>query len=83
LTSAYEEQLLLILVNSTIQDVCLKEEVGYEAIMGVIDRYIEREIHWEGLTHVEVLGLDEIALKKGHRDFIAIITGRIETETVI
>jgi len=82
-TRAYEEQLLLILVNSTIQDVCLKEEVGYEAIMGIIDRYIEREINWEGLTQVDVLGLDEISLKKGHRDFVAIITGRIETGTVI
>jgi transposase len=82
-TRAYEEQLLLILVNSTIQDVCLKEEVGYEAIMGIIDRYIEREINWEDLTQVDVLGLDEISLKKGHRDFVAIITGRVETETVI
>ena len=82
-TRAYEEQLLLILVNSTIQDVCLKEEVGYEAIMGIIDRYIEREINWEDLTQIDVLGLDEISLKKGHRDFVAIITGRVETETVI
>jgi transposase len=82
-TRAYEEQLLLILVNSTIQDVCLKEDVGYEALMGIIDRYIEREINWEDLTPVDVLGLDEISLKKGHRDFVAIITGRIETETVI
>jgi transposase len=71
------------LVNSTIQDVCLKEDVGYESIMGIIDRYIEREINWEDLTHLDVLGLDEISLKKGHRDFVAIITGRIATETVI
>ena len=82
-TRAYEEQLLLILVNSTIQDVCLKEDVGYEAIMGVIDRYMEREVKWEELTQIDVLGLDEISLKKGHRDFVTIITGRIETETVI
>src|SRR5262249_41706638 len=26
---------------------------------------------------------DEISLKKGHRDFVAIITGYIETETII
>jgi transposase len=82
-TRAYEEQLWLLLVNSTIQDVCLQEDVGYEAIMGVIDRYMEREINWEELTQIDVLGLDEIALKQGHRDFVAIITGRIETETVI
>jgi len=30
-----------------------------------------------------VVGLDELSLKKGHRDFVAIITGRLETETVI
>src|SRR6266487_271560 len=78
-----EEQLLLILVNSTIQEVCLKEEVGYEAIMGIIDRYMEREINWEDLTQGDVLGLDEISLKKGHRDFVAIITGRVATATVI
>ena len=49
-TRAYEEQLLFILVNSTVQDVCFKEDVGYEAIMGIFDRYIEREIHWEDVT---------------------------------
>src|SRR5713101_2063062 len=35
------------------------------------------------VPRLDVLGLDEISLKKGHRDFVAIITGRIETETVI
>ena len=30
-----------------------------------------------------MVGLDEISLKKGHRDFVAIITGRLETETII
>jgi transposase len=66
-----------------VQDVSIKEDIGYEAIMGIIDRHIEREINWEDLSQCDVLGLDEISLKKGHRDFVTIITGRIETETVI
>jgi len=37
-TKAYEEQVLLQLVNSTIQDVALKEKLGYEAVV-VVDRY--------------------------------------------
>jgi transposase len=82
-THAYEEQLLLSLVNSTVQDVSLKEEIGYEAIMGVIDRHIDREINWADFTRLEVLGMDEISLKKGHRDFVAIITARLESETLI
>jgi transposase len=71
------------LVNSTVQDISIKEDIGYEAIMGIIDRYIERDINWEDVTCLDVIGLDEISLKKGHRDFVAIITGRIETETII
>ena len=83
MTKAYEKQILLSLVNSTVQDTSIKEDIGYEAIMGIIDRYIERDINWEDVTRLEVIGLDEISLKKGHRDFVAIITGRLETETVI
>ena len=82
-TKAYEKQILLSLVNSTVQDTSIKEDIGYEAIMGIIDRHIERAINWEDVTRLDVLGIDEISLKKGHRDFVAIITGRIETETII
>ena len=32
---------------------------------------------------LEVIGLDEIALKKGHRDFVTIVTSRMGQETVI
>ena len=65
------------------QDVSIKEAIGYEAIMGMIDRYIERQITWDDFTRVDVLGLDEITLKKGHRDFVTIVTGYIETQMVI
>ena len=82
-TQAYEKQILLSLVNSTVQDIGIKEGIGYEAIMGIIDRSIERAIKWEDVPRFEVIGLDEISLKKGHRDFVAIITGRLETATVI
>jgi len=51
--------------------------------MGIIERSMEREITWEDVTRFEVIGLDEIALKKGHRDGGASITGRMATETVI
>lgn len=41
---------MLSLVNSTVQDISIKEDIGYEAIMGIIDRYIERDITWEDVT---------------------------------
>jgi hypothetical protein len=63
-TKAYEEHILLKLVNSTVQDVCLKEAIGYEAIMGIIDRHIQGEVDWNQFARLDILGLDEISLKK-------------------
>ncbi len=82
-TRAYEEHLLLSLVNSTVQDVALKEAIGYETVMGILDRHIAQEPTWADWSGLEVLGLDEIALKKGHRDFVTILTGRRQGETVL
>jgi transposase len=82
-TKVYEEQILLKLVNSTVQDVCMKEDLGYEAIMGMIDRHIQGEVDWNQFVCLDVLGVDEISLKKGHRDFVTIVTGRLADETCI
>jgi transposase len=76
-TKAYEEHLLLQLVNSTIQDVALKEGLGYEAVVGMIDRHIATQVDWLELARLEVLGLDEVALQKGHRDYVVIVTARL------
>jgi len=82
-TKVYEEQILLKLVNSTVQDVCIKGNLGYEAIMGIIDRHIQGEVDWNQFVCLDVLGVDEISLKKGHRDFVTIVTGRLADETCI
>jgi transposase len=76
-TKAYEEQVLLQLVNSTIQDVAIKEKLGYEAVVGIIQRSIATQVDWQTLGQLEVLGLDEIALKKGHNDYVVIATARL------
>ena len=74
-TKAYEEYILRCLINSTIEDVSIKEDIGYESIMGVIDRHIEHEINWDEIKKLDIVGIDEISLKKGHKDFVAIVTG--------
>jgi transposase len=70
-------------VNSTGEDVSIKEDVGYEAIMGIIDRYISTEVNWKAIQRLYVIGIDEIALKKGHKDFVTIVTMRVGNETRI
>lgn len=75
-TKAFEEHLLLSCVNSTIADVAIKEKVSYELVSGAVDRNIDKSVDWESIKILDVIGVDEISLKKGHQDFVAIVTGR-------
>ena len=80
-TQAYENHILLSLVNSTVMDVSLKERIGYEAVMGIIDRHVSPEVDWSEFEDLEIIGVDEIALKKGHRDFVTIVSVRLRNGT--
>lgn len=75
-TKAYDEYLLKQLVNSTIEDVSLKENIGYDAIVGVLNRQVDVEINWQEIADLRTVGIDEIALKKGRKNYAAIVTGR-------
>ena len=82
-TFAYDEHLLLQMVGATIEDVSIKERVAYDAVLGALERRISAEVDWSAYTVLEVLGMDEIALKKGHRDFVTIVTSRLDGERVV
>jgi transposase len=75
-TTAYERHLLLQLINSTIADVGQKEDITPDALLGIINRWIATEIDWQTVPQFAVMGVDEIALKKGHRDYVVIVTAR-------
>ena len=62
-TFAFDDHLLLQLVGANIADVSLKEGVGYDAVLGALERRICTEVDWSAYVALEVLGLDEIALK--------------------
>lgn len=74
----FDEHLLLQLVNATIEDVAIKEGVNYDCVLGALERQISGEVEWGQYRQIGTLGLDEIALKKGHRDFVVIVTARME-----
>jgi len=76
-TIAFEEHILLELVNSTVEDVSHKEGLSYDAVLGIIDRHIEVSVNWDEFERLGVLGIDEIALKKGHQDYVVVITARL------
>lgn len=74
MTKPYEQHLLFELANSTVADVSRKEAIDYHAVEVLINRYIETECDFSQITNLGVLGLDEISLKKGYRDFVTLIT---------
>lgn len=81
-TQAYDRYLLKQLVNSTIEDVHLIENVGYDAIVGALNRQVDGEIDWDAIDDLSTVGIDEIAMRKGHKNYAAIITARQQDGTV-
>ena len=79
----YDEHLLLQMVNSTVEDVSVKEGASYDSVLGVLERRISAKVDWGQYTGLRVLGLDEIALKKGHRNFVVIVTARLAGGRVV
>jgi transposase len=75
-TRAYDEYLMKCLLNSTLSDVSRKEEVGYGAVEGALGRCVEHEVNWDDVETLSVIGLDEIALRKGKGDFVLIVSAQ-------
>jgi len=73
-TKAYERHLIVQLIGSTFTDVEAKEDVTSDALVGILDRWIARSVEWDRLPPFATLGIDEIALLKGHADFVAVIS---------
>ena len=73
-TKAYEEWLLKILINSTVSDTARKLSLSKATVTGVLERGLAKEVDWQTFERLTVIGIDEIALKKGHRNYVALIT---------
>jgi len=77
-TKAFAAYLLLEIIGSTLSDVARKHNVSYDLLRGMLNRAVSAEVDWREFKDLRVIGLDEIALKKGHRDFVTIVSARSE-----
>lgn len=77
MTKAFEQEVLLSLINSSVEDVSRKQALGPDAIEGVLDRHVAEQVDWTGVAQLPILGIDEIALRQGHRDFVTIVSARL------
>ena len=73
MTIAFEDYVLKSLINSTIKDVAEKLHLTEEVVQGIVNRRISTDYDWEA-NAPKAIGLDEIALRKGHQQYLTIIT---------
>lgn len=86
-TKAYENFCLKSLINSTVKDVSEKLSTTEELVEGIINRNINTDIDWDKI-YPKRIGLDEIALRKGHLQYLTIVSdmsnpGKIKVLAVI
>ncbi len=79
-TKAYDDWLMLNLINSTEADVARKCEVSEEEVLGALRREVKAQVAWKSFNSLGVIGIDEIALKKGHDNFVVIVTSKQEDD---
>lgn len=75
-TKGLQEYILRSLINSTVQDVAIKSGLGYKMIQTILDRLVTTAVDWCNFSELGTLGIDEIALKKGHDSYMTIISVR-------
>ena len=72
-TKRYEDFVLKNLINSTAKDVAEKLRTTEEVVEGIVNRNITTAISWDGINLLK-MGIDEIALRKGHKHYLTIIS---------
>jgi hypothetical protein len=56
-----------------VADVAAQENISYKRVMSIA-KLFPIKIDWTKIKEIKTLGIDEISLKKGHKDFVVIIS---------
>lgn len=82
-TKAYDRYLMKQLIGSTVADVSLKENIGYDAVLGALERQVASEVNWADVQNLGTIGIDEVAHKKGRKSYRAVVTARQDDGTIL
>ena len=64
-TRAYEQMAPRVLINATLADTARKLGITEERAEGILDRHVETEVNWDEYTYLGLIGIDEVALRRG------------------
>ncbi len=73
LTRRYERYVYECCKASTIQKISAQENLGWHTVNELCQRGARQEIDERPLSKVRVVGMDEFAIKKGHRNYATVI----------
>jgi transposase len=71
-TNRYEQYVYHLCRENTVTFVSQFECLGYDATEGIYYRQVSKKIVTQ--KGIEILGIDEISMKKGHKDFVLVIS---------
>ena len=71
-TTRYENYIYRLCQENTISFVSSFECMGYDATEGIYYRQVNKKVVTQ--KDIEILGIDEISMKKGHKDFVLVIS---------
>jgi len=74
ITQALEDYIMRQLIHSTIQDVSKKTGISYSTIETTINHRIGCDVDWSNYTDLNTIGIDEISNRKGHQDYLAVVS---------
>ena len=75
-TTAFEQDVLKWLIHGTVADVSRQFGLGVKAVEGILDARLAPTVDWTLFSTMETLGIDEVALLKGHGHYVAVIWAR-------
>lgn len=74
LTIRYEKNIYKRLKGSDLTAIMQQEELGWKTLQNILRYYLPRTVDMQGkFDSVKSIGIDEIALHKGHRDFVIVL----------
>lgn len=74
ITKGLSKYLLRNLIHSTVSDVARKEGIGYKTVVSLVNRQVSEQVNWDNYSDFDTIGIDEIALKKGHNHYVTIVS---------
>ena len=82
MTRRYERHVYECCKASTIQKISTQENLVWSTVNEICQRGVQKEIDERPVSKVRLVGMDEFAIKKGHRDFATVIVDLEHVEIV-